>query len=287
MSKAQLFFCGSKLPFFCLIYILPAALQYPHCSIIIRDAFSCCPVEEAEDARRWLAGDDSHADICEPPLEVTDYQAGCDPHKWHTIHTIEDVLFALTIAILSIMMLELLLLIAAITPCIFFRHFWYGLDFFIVSVSLALEATFKVVDEENLAAYIGVIVLFRCWRFVRISHGLIEVTVELTSEKYEEVISLANEVEDLFAKHQQKMASLQGGNDTDTEAWESESVTEIRKKSKELADQVLATASESNDEIHLGSMGKDVMKAARRSRISKKIKHTPDEKTADGTENGR
>lgn len=74
-----------------------------------RDAISCCPVDEAHEGR-WLASD--HHDICEPPTEAVDYPAGCDDHKYGAVHTIETVLFSLTIAILSIMMIELLLLMA-------------------------------------------------------------------------------------------------------------------------------------------------------------------------------
>lgn len=229
--------------------------QYPDCSIIVRDAFSCCSTAEAAEGR-WLASD-SH-DICKPSLEETDYPAGCDPHKWHAVHTLEDVLFGFTIAILSFMMLEILVLMAAITPCVYFRHFWYVLDFVIVSVSLALEAAFKALDDSNLATFTGLLVVFRCWRFVRISHGLVEVTAELTGAKYEKVVEIAEELEDLVEKHQQKLAEKGDASDN----WESDSIVEIQKVSKELAGQLLATQDEDNDEIHVSGLAKSVKKRA-------------------------
>jgi len=228
------------------------ALKYPPCAIIVRDAYSCCLNSEVAGGR-WLADEShGHGDICEYPLEVTDYEPGCDPHKWHAVHTIENVLFGFTVAILSIMMVELLVLMAAISPCVFFRHFWYVLDFFIISVSLGLEASFKAIDDDSLATYVGALILFRCWRFVRISHGLIEVTAELTSEKYEKVIKQAMELEDLMAEHERKMTE-QGIDDSDTD-----SVIEIRLKSKELADELLATQAEDKDEVHLSGLKKNI-----------------------------
>lgn len=264
------------------LYII--VLQFPACTLVVRDAISCCPHEEATEAR-WLASDshgDSHSDICEAPLEDTDYMAGCDPHKWHTVHTIEDVLFGFTIAILSFMMLELLALMAAISPCIFFRHFWYVLDFFIVAVSLSLEAFFNTVSDDQLATYFGLLVIFRCWRFVRISHGLVEVTSELTSEKYEKVVKQAIELEDLMAEHERKMAA-QGIDDSD----ETASVIEIREKSKELADQLLlATQHSSNSERQhsgrISEIGKNVLSHVTHRSHHNSEKHSDEQAAENG-----
>lgn len=148
--------------------------------------------------------------------------------------------------------------------CVFFRHFWYTLDFFIVSVSLALEALFKSSSEDQLATYVGLLVLFRCWRFVRITHGLIEVTAELTSEKYEKVVKQAIELEDLMAKHEEKMAA-QGA----LESSETDSLREIREVSKSLADNLLKTQGE--DTEHLSSSGRS--NDHKSENIVKKIAH--------------
>mmetsp|Transcript_29000 Transcript_29000/g.52464 ORF Transcript_29000/g.52464 Transcript_29000/m.52464 type:complete len:368 (+) Transcript_29000:117-1220(+) len=224
---------------------------YPGCDLIVRDAISCCPPSESA-GTRWLASDDSHSDICEPPLEATDYPAGCDGHKWHTVHTVEHVLFAITISILSIMMLELLTLMAAISPCVFFLHFFYTLDFFIVAVSLGLEASFKAIDDEQLATYVGAIVLFRSWRFVRIAHGLVEITAEITAKKYEGIIKIAEQLEEVLTEHEKKMAAT--GCDSD----ETDSVVEIQTLSKELAEKLIAMEDEDKDKVHLSNLKKSL-----------------------------
>ena len=249
-------------------------LQFPTCYIIVRDALSCCALSSGEAEARWLASE-SHSDICEPPLEVAEENpAGCDPHKWYKVHTLENVLFAITVSILSIMMLELLFLMAAISPCTFFRHFWYVLDFFIVAISLGLEASFKAVDDDQLATYVGALVIFRSWRFVRISHGLIEMTAEITSEKYHKVVKKAMVLENLLAEHDRKMVA-EGREDCDTD-----SVVEIRLKSKDLADAVVATEAEDRDEMHLSELSKKVTGAVHVS--LHKSRHVQQEQADDG-----
>jgi len=127
--------------------------NYPHCTIIERDGISCCPINTTsttDHERRWLAdgqeadtdGDDhDHHDYCDAPgsTAFTDYPAGCDEHKWHVVHTVEEVLFALTITILCIFMVELNISMIALTPKIFFRQFFFMLDYVIITVSLVLE----------------------------------------------------------------------------------------------------------------------------------------------------
>ena len=41
-------------------------------------------------------------------------------------HTAHDVLYSISIAILSFFLIELLMLMAAGTPCLFFRNLFYG-----------------------------------------------------------------------------------------------------------------------------------------------------------------
>lgn len=255
-------------PFRCIV------LQFPACSIIVRDALSCCDAHSDETQARWLASDPHHSDICDPPLELAEENvAGCDPHKWHAIHTLEDVLFSCTISILSFMMLELLVLMAAISPCTFFRHFWYDLDFIIVAVSLGLEASFYAIDDDQLATYIGALIIFRCWRFVRISHGLIEMTAEVTSEKYHKVVKKAMELEGLLAEHDRKM--IAEGRDDDTD-----SIIEIRVKTKELGESLVATEAEDRDEIHIDELTKKIKGAVHLS--LHKSRHGQEEQADDG-----
>lgn len=286
---------------------------FPSCSIIVRDAYSCCLAHDgsaAAEHARWLASD-SHSDICEPPSEIGKYEAGCDPHKYNAVHMTEKVLFSFTIAILSFMMLELLCLMAgklvclfcdvvsfchtlvfpdsltvlpsfiynvAISPCVFFRHVWYILDFFIVAVSLTLEALFKSASEEQLATYTGLLVLFRCWRFVRISHGLIEVTSEFTAERYEKVIKQAIELENLMEQHEAKLAA-EGVEDS----LDSESLREIHDLTKSLATQLLATKDEDSDVIHYSKMGKKIAEKIHHSMHHKSTRSSKEDEN-DGNE---
>ena len=172
--------------------------QYPACTFIIRDAISCCPKtfdSNAQDEHRLLgeassltcetgeietgdlhmfrslaevASDEGHHSVCEAGVDTPQCQAGCDPHKYDGVHTAHTALFFTTITILSIFMIELILLIVCLKPRVFFRKSFYVLDLFVVSVSLGLESFFYAADDETLQSLIGVIVLARCWRFVRI-----------------------------------------------------------------------------------------------------------------------
>lgn len=207
-------------------------LQYPLCSYVTRDAISCCsPVDgEAADRNiRWLA-EDEHDSFCEAPLEDTDYAAGCDPHKWETVHNAEDALFIITMMILSIFFVEISLLMVALTPSVFFRQFWYVLDLFIVSVSIALEVWFHVASNESAAALSGMVVIGRCWRFVRVGHGLMSATAEMTSMKYEEVVKLAEELENLLEKYDEQLGEPNECSETD--------MKEFREKKKAVLDKL-------------------------------------------------
>jgi len=166
--------------------------EYPPCTTIQRDAISCCPKDAAADSlHRDLA-----ESICEAPLHETTYEAGCDPHKWNSVHQAEHVLFALTMTILGTFFVELCIQIVVLTPCIFFRHIMYALDFFIVTVSIILEAIFTALQDEQLAALFGLIVLGRIWRFLRISHGIAELAAEFSTDRYKELLAYTEELEE-------------------------------------------------------------------------------------------
>lgn len=167
--------------------------QYPMCSVIERDCFSCCPETSAHVATndlRFLSseGDHSTEGICEEGLTPTEGTGGCDPHKWENVHHAEFGFFIITIMILSIFFVELNLEMMALHPSIFFRQFFYLLDYLIVTVSLVLELSFHFMNEDNLSTLLGLLIFGRVWRFVRIGHGIIEATSELTHQKYENLI---------------------------------------------------------------------------------------------------
>jgi hypothetical protein len=87
-----------------LLTLFVTDFKYPLCMYVTRDAISCCPVDGAADDHsniRWLA-DDSHESFCQNPLVETDNTAGCNPHKWETVHNAEEALFIMTLTILSI-----------------------------------------------------------------------------------------------------------------------------------------------------------------------------------------
>jgi len=195
---------------------------YPVCSVVERDAISCCPIGRSEyfydnatnvthdvaEHFRFLAEDDGHGDghdgghnLCSSGEESYIHDATCDPHKWSAVHTAEEVFFSLTITILSLFMLELVIM-ASILQKAFFRQIFYVLDMFIVSVSLVLELVFHFAHEDLLQALSGLLVFFRIWRFVRIGHGLIEVTAEYSHRDKEALWEYAESLEHILHQNE-------------------------------------------------------------------------------------
>jgi hypothetical protein len=183
---------------------------YPPCSFVERDAISCCPVLDNNEhviddtANRWLAEvHDEHGGghaYCGEGLEPTDYEASCDDHKWSRVHTAEDVLFGVTMTILAIFWIELNVSMLALGPVTFFRHTFFAMDYIVVTVSLIMEATFKAVGDEALQSAFGLLIIFRLWRFVRIGHGIVEVTHELGHEREEKLLIYIDELEEIIKK---------------------------------------------------------------------------------------
>lgn len=176
-------------------------IEFPTCRLVTRDCISCCGEEDHGDEehfRRWLASSDGgHGDdhqTC-PSAYTPTGVPGCDSHKYATIHTIENVLFYITVAILALFLIENLVEMAALGPCVFFKQIFLAADFFVVLISLVLELTFKHL-KSDLAELVGILVLFRIWRFIRIGHGIIEITSELTNEYYDPLIQYAKKCEE-------------------------------------------------------------------------------------------
>ncbi len=172
--------------------------QFPMCAVIERDCVSCCPAMENDEHQglRFLLGEtEHHGDICEEGLRPDFTSGGCDPHKWKSVHTAELVFFSVTIVILSIFFIELNLEMLALHPGVFFRQFFFTLDYVIVTVSLTLELSLHFVEEDSLATLLGLLVFARVWRFIRIGHGIVEVTSELTHKKYEKLLTYTRELE--------------------------------------------------------------------------------------------
>lgn len=166
--------------------------MFPSCTVIQRLSFSCCPLENVDENQTHLRLlSSSKDDVCEAPLHKTLYPVGCDQHQYHKVHATEEAFFAISITILSIFMVDLLLQMTVLTPSIFFRNAMFVLDFIVISVSIALEVTFYVLEEEAVASLVGLLILARLWRFVRISHGLFEVTTEYEEIKYHHLMGYA------------------------------------------------------------------------------------------------
>ena len=176
--------------------------EYPSCNIITRDAVSCCSGVTVSESEQGVdqAEAEEHG-LCEAPLiAYPDNPAGCNPHKYPALHTAHTVLFAITISILSIFLLELFLLILCLGKR-FFRHFFYVLDLVVVSVSFALEITFYTSQSDVLSALSGILVLARLWRFVRVGHGIVEATVELAQHRFDTVLEYNEQLEQLLRDH--------------------------------------------------------------------------------------
>jgi hypothetical protein len=192
---------------------------FPSCNLIERDAVSCCSADEGGDphaaaageAHRFMAGtvrllaeggsDGHHYDLCQAPLVMTGNPAGCNDHKYPGVHVAHTVLFSLTLIILILFEIELLMMIYLLGPRKYFSRMLYALDLFVVTVSLVLEITFRVVDQDILHDLVGILIVFRLWRFVRIGHGLVASTFELQEEKVHELKHYVEEVEKMVENY--------------------------------------------------------------------------------------
>jgi hypothetical protein len=181
---------------------------FPNCNLIERDAVSCCSADEGSDlhaageAHRFMevGSDGHHDDFCTATLVMTG-PAGCSDHKYPGVHLAHTVLFSFTLIILVLFEIELLMMVYLLGPRKYFSQVLYALDLFVVTVSLVLEITFRVVDEDVLNDLVGILIIFRLWRFVRIGHGLVASTFELQEEKVHELKKYVHEVEEMVEKH--------------------------------------------------------------------------------------
>lgn len=183
---------------------------YPSCSVIIRDAISCCPSSYDEttydyegDKFMRMLGAGGGGDICKYPYEETDYSAGCDYNKYHGVHVAHAALFWTTIAILGLFEIELLMLMYLLGPKSFSKELMYVIDFVVVTSSLVLELMFKYAGKEVLSSLPGILVVFRVWRFVRIGHGLVASTYEVQERKIHLAMHYIEELEEKVRQHEQ------------------------------------------------------------------------------------
>jgi hypothetical protein len=103
--------------------------------------------------------------------------------------------FLLYNLILTTFLLELTVTVIALTPAVFFRQFFYVLDFCIIVTSLVLELAFYILEDTVAQAVAGLLVISRLWRFIRIGHGIVSVSHEVAQERYAMLLSYTEEVE--------------------------------------------------------------------------------------------
>jgi hypothetical protein len=172
--------------------------HYPPCDIVERDCLACCP--SGSDGERFLSGEVQP--ICKTGYDAEFGIGSCDGDKWHTVHTVENVLFGFTITILSVFVVEIHAEMIALGPAIFFRQVFYLLDYVIIVVSTTLELLFFFYqDELALSSISGLIIFARVWRFIRIGHAIVEVTTEFTHRAYEDLLTYAETLEADLKKH--------------------------------------------------------------------------------------
>jgi len=56
-------------------------------------------------------------------------------------------------------------------------------------------------EFEYQSSAVGVMIVFRSWRYVRISHGIMEVTAEMADHKFERLLNHTEHLEDILREH--------------------------------------------------------------------------------------
>lgn len=165
--------------------------EYPTCHTMSQRAVSCCPAVPLEarqlrdhfvvhdEANEKLAYQMGHFAECPSPFVAAPADNGlqCLNNDW--AHAMHDWLTLGSLCILSIFLFELLALLAALGS-LFLRSWAYILDLAIISSSLSImlyvylarahgSAAGDVMALEELQ---GFVMLARCWRFVRVGHGI-------------------------------------------------------------------------------------------------------------------
>ena len=162
--------------------------EYPLCSKLRQRAYSCCAGDGTTGAvalpsaalishAHHATGGDLLAECAAPLHGVVANHVGCwaedPPHQMHEWLTIGSL------SILAVFEVELLVLIAAL-GALFFRSWAYILDLVIITTSLVimlfvLQARSHARhsgDSTMVEELQGLILLGRCWRFVRVGHGI-------------------------------------------------------------------------------------------------------------------
>jgi len=166
--------------------------EYPSCYRISRDAISCCPSAGA----RQLGGGSTNEPICMPPLAPKfDYGAGCDDHKFPAVHAMHSIAFIASATILCLFEVELLATLSALGT-LFFKNPLYLLDMIVVTASLVLDFHLHLGKAAAGESGATILIVARCWRFVRVIHGVTSSSHERDMEQCKETVELARQLEE-------------------------------------------------------------------------------------------
>jgi len=111
--------------------------------------------------------------------KITDFEHACTQQQCPSSHSafhhfgshgletaVHCVVYVSIGCLVCFLLHNILLMVAA--PTEFFCHPWHILDLCVVLVSLV----FELIDKEGVS--VGILVLVRCWHFVRVGHGVHE-----------------------------------------------------------------------------------------------------------------
>ena len=144
--------------------------EFPECEIIRRHAISCCNVTQGETAtpHSRLLAQASNSDQCQVGLVPDDYAVACSYGNYQALHTAHDALYAVTMSILAVFLVELSFLLVLLDKQ-FFQNLLNVADFIVVVASMSLESIFR---NSSIGSAAGGIVTLRLLRFLRVIHGL-------------------------------------------------------------------------------------------------------------------
>lgn len=169
--------------------------EYPSCSRIKRDATSCCPAG-ATGGRLLGGGGSADEPLCVSPLAPKiAYQAGCDGHKYPGVHAMHQVCFVVSATVLCLFEAELLATLTAL-GILFLKNPLYMLDIVVVTASLVLDFHLHLGTASSGESGATVLIVARCWRFVRVIHGVMSSSHERDMEALKETLEVAKELEE-------------------------------------------------------------------------------------------
>ena len=181
--------------------------EFPACSIIERDALSCCSNISSSSSYAYAP----YYSQCDSPLvDSPQYPAACDPYKYKFVKKLHWVLFIISVSILTIFLIELLGLIVILRDR-FLHNRLYLIDFVVVTAALSLEIFVKFVVKKNSSGDLaGVLTFARMWRFIRLGHGLVSSLHESHASHIEEMEKHFKEVAGYVGTLQARLDQLEG-----------------------------------------------------------------------------